>query len=162
MSDFAGRALHVNNKIHKSEILHSEHNLAIAYLLKSYDKFYGDVEMCVDVYTRQCSVMVTSKDVALMAATLANGGINPKTKKRIVKEKNVNYILDHMELNGLYNQTEQLMKTDGVYAKSGIGGILMLVIPGVMGVGIVSPPLNKYGNSVKGILTMKMLMKYIS
>ena len=162
MSDFAGRALHVNNKIYKSEILHSEHNLAIAYLLKSYEKFYGDVEMCVDVYTRQCSVMVTSKDVALMAATLANGGINPKTKQRIVKEKNVDYILDHMDLNGLYNQTEQLMKTDGVYAKSGVGGILMLVIPSVMGVGIMSPPLNKYGNSVKGILTMKMLMKSIS
>jgi glutaminase len=106
--------------------------------------------------------MVTSKDVALMAATLANGGINPKTKQRIVKEKNVDYILDHMDLNGLYNQTEQLMKMDGVYAKSGVGGILMLVIPGVMGVGIVSPPLNKYGNSVKGILTMKMLMKCIS
>ena len=67
-----------------------------------------------------------------------------------------------MDLNGLYNQTEELMKTDGVYAKSGVGGILMLVIPGVMGVGIVSPPLNKYGNSVKGILTMKMLMKSIS
>lgn len=162
MSNFAGRKLHINNKIYKSEILHSEHNLAIAYLLKSYDKFYGDVEMCVDVYTRQCSVMVTSKDVAIMAATLANGGVSPKTKKRIIKEKNVNYILDHMDLNGLYNQTEQLMKMDGVYAKSGVGGILMLVIPGVMGVGIVSPPLNKYGNSVKGILTMKMLMKSIS
>ena len=162
MSDFAGRALHVNNKIYKSELLHSEHNLAIAYLLKSYDKFYGDVEMCVDVYTRQCSVMVTSKDIALMAATLANGGVSPKTKKRIIKEKNVDYILDHMDLNGLYNQTEELMKTDGVYAKSGVSGILMLVIPGVMGVGIVSPPLNKYGNSLKGILTMKMLMKYIS
>jgi glutaminase len=162
MSNFAGRTLHINNRIYKSEILHSEHNLAIAYLLKSYDKFYGDVEMCVDVYTRQCSVMVTSKDVALMAATLANGGVSPKTQKRIIKEKNVDYILAHMELNGLYNQTEQIMKMDGVYAKSGVGGVLMLVIPGLMGVGIVSPPLNKYGNSVKGILTMKMLMKSIS
>jgi glutaminase len=151
--------LHVNNKIYKSELLHDEHNLAIAYLLKSYNKFYGDIETCVDVYTKQCSVMVTSKDVALMASTLANGGINPKTKKRLVKENNVEYILDHMDLNGLYNQTEQLMTQDGIYAKSGVGGIIMLVVPGVMGIGIVSPPLNKYGNSVKGILTMKMIMK---
>ena len=126
------------------------------------ERFYGVPETVLKTYTKQCSVMVTSKDIALMAATLANGGVSPKTKKRIIKEKNVDYILDHMELNGLYNQTEELMKTDGVYAKSGVSGILMLVIPGVMGVGIVSPPLNKYGNSVKGILTMKMLMKYIS
>jgi glutaminase len=161
MSEFADRALHINNKIYKSELLHDEHNLAIAYLLKSYNKFYGDVETCVDVYTKQCSVMVTSKDVALMSATLANGGINPKTKKRLIKENNVEYILDHMDLNGLYNQTDQLMTLDGIYAKSGVGGIIMLVVPGVMGIGIVSPPLNKYGNSVKGILTMKMIMKYL-
>jgi glutaminase len=106
MSIFAGRQLHVNNKIYKSELLHNEHNLAIAYLLKSYNKFYGDIETCGDVYTRQCSVMVTSKDVALMAATLANGGVNPKTKQHIIKPRNVKYILDHMVLNGLYNETE--------------------------------------------------------
>ena len=75
MSAFAGRQLHVSNKIYRSEILHSEHNLAIAYLLKSYNKFYGDIDECVDVYIRQCSVMVTSKDVAIMAATLANDGV---------------------------------------------------------------------------------------
>ena len=157
MSDFAGRALHVNNKIHKSEILHSEHNLAIAYLLKSYNKFYGDIDECVDVYTRQCSVMVTSKDVAVMAATFANDGVNPKTKKRIIKANNVKYILDHMALNGLYTETDKWMKEVGIYAKSGVGGILLLVVPGVMGIGIASPPLNKNGNSAKGIQTAKMI-----
>ena len=158
MSNFAGRSLHVSNKIYKSELLHSEHNLAIAYLLKSYNKFYGDIEMCVDVYTRQCSVMVTTKDLALMAATLANNGINPKTKKQLVKGSNVAYVLKHMELNGLYNETDKWMEDVGIYAKSGVSGTLMLVIPGVMGIGIVSPPLNKYGNSVKGIMTAKMLI----
>jgi len=161
MSAFAGKNLHVSNKIYKSELLHDEHNLAIAYLLKSYDKFYGDIEMCVDVYTRQCSVMVTSKDVAVMAATLANGGINPKTQKRVIKAKNVEYILDHMELNGLYNETDKWMKDVGIYAKSGVGGILLLVIPGVMGIGIVSPPLNKFGNSAKGIKTANMISNII-
>jgi glutaminase len=153
MSEFAGRKLHVSDKIYKSELLHSEHNLAIAYLLKSYGKFYGDVEKTLDVYTQQCSVMVTSSDIALMAATLANGGINPKTKNKLVSKRNVKYILDHMELNGLYNETEQWMENYGIHAKSGVSGILLFVVPGKMGIGIVSPPLNKYGNSVKGIKT---------
>jgi glutaminase len=157
MSNFSGRQLHVNNKIYKSELLHDEHNLAIAYLLKSYNKFYGDIETCVDVYTRQCSVMVTSKDVAVMAATLANGGINPKTKQQIIKPQNVKYILDHMELNGLYNETEKYMSEIGIIAKSGVGGVLLLVVPGVMGIGIISPPLDKFGNSFKGIKTAKMI-----
>ena len=153
MSEFAGRKLYVNNKIYKSELLHSEHNLAIAYLLKSYGKFYGDVETCVDIYTRQCSVMVKSSDIAIMAATLANGGINPKTNSKLISKKNVKYILDHMELNGLYNETDDWMKKYGMHAKSGVGGVLLCVIPGKMGIGIISPPLNKYGNSVKGIKT---------
>jgi glutaminase len=161
MSNFAGRQLHVNNKIYKSELLHDEHNLAIAYLLKSYNKFYGDIETCVDVYTRQCSVMVTSKDVAVMAATLANGGINPKTKQRIIKQQNVKYILDHMELNGLYNETEKYMSEVGIIAKSGVGGVLLLVVPGVMGIGIISPPLDKFGNSFKGIKTAKMISELL-
>ena len=153
MSEFAGRKLYVSNKIYKSELLHSEHNLAIAYLLKSYGKFYGDVETCVDIYTQQCSVMVKSTDIAIMAATLANGGINPKTNSKLISKKNVKYILDHMELNGLYNETDDWMKKYGMHAKSGVGGVLLCVIPGKMGIGIISPPLNKYGNSVKGIKT---------
>jgi glutaminase len=157
MSNFAGRQLHVSNKIYKSELLHDEHNLAIAYLLKSYNKFYGDIETCVDVYTRQCSVMVTSKDVAVMAATLANNGVNPKTKQQIIKPANVKYILEHMALNGLYNETEKYMSEVGLIAKSGVGGVLLIVIPGVMGIGIISPPLNKFGNSFKGIKTAKMI-----
>ena len=157
MSNFAGRQLHVSNKIYKSELLHDEHNLAIAYLLKSYNKFYGDIETCVDVYTRQCSVMVTSKDVAVMAATLANNGVNPKTKQQIIKPENVKYILEHMALNGLYNETEKYMSEVGLIAKSGVGGVLLIVIPGVMGIGIISPPLNKFGNSFKGIKTAKMI-----
>jgi glutaminase len=157
MSNFAGRQLHVSNKIYKSELLHDEHNLAIAYLLKSYNKFYGDIETCVDVYTRQCSVMVTSKDVAVMAATLANNGVNPKTKQQIIKPANVKYILEHMALNGLYNETEKYMSEVGLIAKSGVGGVLLIVIPRVMGIGIISPPLNKFGNSFKGIKTAKMI-----
>jgi glutaminase len=161
MSDFADKKLHVNNKIYKSEILHAERNLAIAYLLKSHDRFYGDVETCVDVYTKQCSTMVTSRDVALMAATLANNGKNPRSGIQLVKKVNVSYILKHMSVAGLYDETPKWMDTVGYPAKSGVSGLLMIVIPGVMGIGIVSPPLNKFGNSVKGIKTAQLISKLL-
>ena len=157
MNDFACKKLSVNNKVYNSEISNSQHNLAIAHLLKSYNKFYGDIDTCLDVYTKQCSVMVTTEDVALMAATLANNGINPKSKKRLVKPENVKYILKHMALDGIYNDNYSWLKKSGVYVKSGVGGIILLVIPGVMGVGITSPPLNKFGNSTKGIQTAKKI-----
>ena len=83
MSDFAGRKLHYSHSVYNSEISNSSHNMAIAYLLESYKRFYGDVTTTVDVYTKQCSAMVTSDDAAIMAATLANRGVNPKTNKHI-------------------------------------------------------------------------------
>lgn len=159
MSAFAGRTLHMNEKIYLSEINNAEHNLAIAHLLKSYNMFYGEVHPCVDVYTQQCSVMTTSQDLAIMAATLANKGVNPKTKKRIVDSKYISYILNHMEENGLYEESNHWMEQIGFPAKSGVGGGLLVVIPGIMGIGIFSPRLNKHGNSVKGIKTMKLLSK---
>jgi glutaminase len=157
MSDFADKKLYVNDQIYKSEFSHVEHNLAIAYLLKSYNRFYGDVKTCVGVYTKQCSVMVTTQDVALMAATLANNGIHPITKQKLVSKTNTAYIIDHMILNGLYNETNKWNKEVHLPAKSGVSGLLLIVVPGVMGIVIVSPPLNKYGNSVKGIKTAKLI-----
>jgi glutaminase len=162
MSDFADKKLHISNKIYKSEILHAERNLAIAYLLKSHDRFYGDVETCVDVYTKQCSVMVTSRDLALMAATLANNGKNPKSGKQLIKKSNVEYILNHMSVAGLYDETPKWMDTVGYPAKGGVSGLLMIVIPGVMGIGIASPPLNKFGNSVKGIKTALKIVELLN
>jgi len=161
MSDFCDKKLYVNQQIYKSEFSHAEHNLAIAYLLKSHNRFYADVNTCVDVYTKQCSVMVTTKNVALMAATLANNGINPITKKRLVSKTDTDYIIEHMTLNGLYNETNNWNKEVNLPAKSGVSGLLLIVVPGVMGIGIVSPPLNKYGNSVKGIKTAKLISKLL-
>ena len=157
MSAFAGRKLRIDKNIYTSEINNVEHNLAIAYLLKSYNMFYGDVQQSVDVYTRQCSVMTTSQDLAIMAATLANKGVNPKTKKRIIDTKYISYILKHMEENGLYEESDHWMSQIGFPAKSGVSGALMIVIPNVMGIGIYSPRLNKHGNSDRGIKTMKLL-----
>jgi len=161
MSKFAGTKLHVDKKIYKSEILSSSHNLALAYLLDSYDRFYAPVEESVDIYTKQCSVMVTCENLAVMAATLANKGINPKTKKRVIHNKNIPYILNHMYIDGLYSGTDAWMKDVGLPAKSGVSGLIMIVVPGVMGIAIVSPPLDKNGNSYKGIKTAKLLVKAI-
>ena len=161
MSEYAGRKLYVSHKIYRSEMSKIDHNLSIAYLLKSYGRFYNDVETCVDVYTQQCSTMVTSQDVAVMACTLANGGVQPTTGKRVATKKHVDYIIDHLCLNGLYNETDAYMKNVGLPAKSGVGGVLMIVLPGIMGISIISPPLNEYGNSVKGIQTAKEISKLL-
>jgi glutaminase len=161
MSQFAARALHINQKIFASEFLHAEHNLAIAYLLKSEKRFYGDVFTTVNAYTQQCSAMVTSSDVAIMAATLANFGLNPVTKKQVASIKTVEYILDHMLVAGLYNDTDNWMSKVGLHAKSGVSGILLIVVPGIMGISIISPPLNKYGNSFKGIKTAAKIAKLL-
>jgi glutaminase len=161
MSQFAGRSLHINHQIFASEFSHSEHNLAIAYLLKSNKRFYGDVNTTVNAYTQQCSAMVTSSDIAIMAATLANLGLNPKTNKRLTSIKTVEYILDHMLVAGLYNDTDNWLTKVGLHAKSGVSGILLIVVPGIMGISIISPPLNKYGNSFKGIKTATKIAKLL-
>jgi glutaminase len=101
--------------------------------------------------------MVSSKDIAVMAATLANNGTNPITHKKILNEEKTDYIIEHMGEHGLYNESDSWWKKTYFPAKSGVGGIIMIVIPGIMGIGIVSPPLDKYGNSYKGLETGKLL-----
>ena len=162
MSKFAGRELTYSQSVYKSEITNSDHNKALAYLLNSYWRFYGDVLQTLDTYTKQCSTLVTSKDVAIMAATLANSGVNPKTREKVLDAKFVPYILSHMATNGLYEYSETWLTQVGLPAKSGVGGILIIVVPGVMGIGIVSPPLDFHGNSAKGIITAVSLSKILN
>jgi glutaminase len=159
MSSFAGKKLKINYRIYHSEMDFIHHNKGIAYLLYSYNRFYGDVDTVVDVYTKQCSVMVSSKDVALMAATIANYGVNPSTKERLLTKKQCEFIIDCMIEGGLYNYSNEFYSKVGIPAKSGVGGVIMLVIPGVMGIAIVSPPLDKNGNSAKGIKTAELISK---
>ena len=159
MSKFAGRKLTYSYPIYRSEITHIDHNMAIAYLLKSYNRFYGDVHSSVDVYTKQCSALVTSQDCAIMGATLANKGVNPKTGEKVIDKKFLPYILQHMASIGVYEYSETWMTNIGIPAKSGVGGALILVVHNVMGIGLFSPPLDKHGNSSKGILTAQLLSK---
>jgi len=157
MADFAGRKLSYSKKTFDSEMENLDHNLAIGYLLKSYGRFYGEVLPTVTAYTKQCSTMATSQDLAIMGATIASYGVNPKTGKRVIDKKFIPYILTHMATNGMYGYSETWMTHVGVPAKSGVGGAIMIVIPGLMGITVISPPLDVHGNSVKGILAAKML-----
>ena len=157
MEDFAGRKLRVNEHLYLSEYKTSQHNRKLIDKLVSYDRFYGDPQTVLKTYTKQCSVMVTSKDIAVMAATLANNGTNPITHKKLINEEKANYIIDHMSHHGLYNESPMWWEKTYFPAKSGVGGVIMIVIPGIMGIGIVSPPLNNYGNSYKGVETGKLL-----
>lgn len=162
INDFAGRKLKVNDHLFKSEMSTNDHNLSLAYLLKGYNRFYGDVIPCVEAYTKMCSLMVTSKDASIMAATLANKGLNPLTRKNIIDKDKVQYILTHMLTNGMYTESEKWMTDIGLPAKSGVGGMIIIVVPGVMGIGIVSPPLNKAGNSYKGTIAAKMIAEKLN
>ena len=149
--DFAGRKLNFNEKVYHSEIGNLDQNLSIAYLLKHYNRFYApDVMRTVQAYTRMCSVNATSADLAVMAATLANNGVNPLTLERCLPKTLVPYIIDHMVKNGMYTESPEWHDRIGLPAKSGVGGAIIMVVPGVMGIAIVSPPLNKAGNSFKG------------
>jgi glutaminase len=161
MSDYAGRKLHVNMSVYKSEHGDSDHNMGLAYLLSSYKRFYGDVAETVDVYTKMCSVNVTSQDLALMAATLANDGINPVTSKRVIAKRLVPYIVQHMVSHGMYTESHQWHEEVNLPAKSGVGGAIIIVVPGIMGIAIVSPPLNAAGNSFKGTKTAKLMSEKI-
>jgi len=127
-------------------------------ILKNMEDFAGrKLKVNEKTYTKQCSVMVSSKDISIMAATLANNGVNPITHKKLISQDKTDYIIEHMSDHGLYNETPTWWEKTYFPAKSGVGGIIMIVIPGVMGIGIVSPPLNKYGNSYKGVETGKLL-----
>jgi len=159
MDNFAGSKLEFSERVYRSEMDNNDHNLGLAYLLNSWGVFYSDVEEAVSVYTKQCSVLVTSEDLATMASCLANKGINPRTGKRVIARDNIKYILSLMLSDGMYQESGEWVIHVGLPAKSGVGGGIMIVAPGKYGIGIVSPPLNKMGNSAKGYLVAKLISK---
>ena len=157
MEEFAGEKTKLNKKVYISEATHNEHNHELIMNLMKFGRFYGDIKTCIESYTKQCSYMFSSKNIAVMAATLANYGVNPITKKRLTSRENAEYAVEHMAEHGMYNQAPIWWKETCMPAKSGVGGIIMIVLPGIMGIGIVSPPLNSYGNSTRGVDTGRML-----
>jgi len=148
-SDFAGRPISVSDEIAESERATNFHNRAIAWLLLTGGYMYCDPMEACDVYTLQCSTLVTAVDLAIMGATLANGGINPVTGKRVIAQANVSHVLALMAMEGLYTSSGDWAYNVGLPAKSGVGGGLVAVSPGNLAIAAYSPPLDKDGNSVR-------------
>lgn len=148
-SDFAGRPLEVNQEVYKSESDTNQRNQAIGMLMYAYGLIKDNPARATDLYTRQCSINVNAKDLAMMAATLANGGKNPVTKKQVVDQKHVAKVLAVMATAGLYDDSGKWLFHTGLPAKSGVGGGIIAVSPGKFGIAAFSPPLDAAGNSVR-------------
>lgn len=147
---FAGRPLGVDEQVYKSESETNTRNRAISWLLKANEVIPGDPMEALDLYTRQCSVAVTARDLAVMGATLANGGMNPVSKRQVVSPETAARALSIMLTAGFYETTGDWSYNVGVPAKSGVGGGIVAVVPGRYAIGTFSPPLDEAGNSVRG------------
>ena len=148
-NDYAGRSLTVLQDVYKSESDTNQRNQAIAMLMYAYGHIKANPQQACELYTRQCSVGVNAKDLAMMAATLANGGRNPVSKKQVIDAKYVPNILAVMATAGLYDDSGKWLYATGLPAKSGAGGGIIAVSPGKFGIAAISPPLDAAGNSVR-------------
>ena len=154
-SDFAGRPLKINQEVFKSESDTNQRNQAIGMLMYAYGHIKSNPGQATDIYTEQCSISVNAKDLAIMAGTLANGGTNPVTKKSVLDTKYVPKVLAVMATAGLYDDSGKWLYRTGLPAKSGVGGGIIAVSPGKFGIAVISPPLDKAGNSVKAQKTIE-------
>jgi glutaminase len=149
--------LFFSKRIYHSETETNTRNHAIAQLLKAHNMLSGDPQDILDRYTKACSVMVTTKQLALMGATLANNGVNPMTKKQVVSPSVTRDVLSQMLVNGLYEKSGTWFVKIGVPAKSGVSGGLLAIIPNKMAIAVFSPPLDSTGTSVRGQKVIKAL-----
>ena len=148
-SDFAGRPLTVDQEVFESEAATNQRNQAIGRLMLAYGFITEEPDRATDIYTEQCAISVNAKDLATMAATLANKGTNPVTGKQAMKAENVPEVLAVMATAGLYDDTGKWLYWTGLPAKSGVGGGILAVSPGKFGIAVVSPRLDEAGNSVR-------------
>ena len=151
LSAFAGRSLDVDEAVYSSEIEHAHRNLAIAHMLRSHDILTENPTGVVEGYTRQCSLLVTVQDLAMMAATLANYGVQPVTGEQVVPKTVVRQVLSVMFTCGMYNAAGDWATQVGIPAKSGVGGGIIGAVPGQLGLATFSPRLDVHGNSVRGV-----------
>lgn len=151
LSGFAGRPLTVDESVCASEMAHAHRNLAIAHMLRSHGILDDDPRVVVDGYIRQCAVLVTARDLAVMAATLANHGLNPLSGERVVSETVIRQVLSVMATCGMYDAAGDWATQVGIPAKSGVAGGLIGALPGQVGIATFSPRLDTHGNSVRGV-----------
>ena len=148
-NDFAAAELQLNMPVYISEANDNLRNQAIAHLLKAYDRMYFDPVQATDIYTKQCAINVNAQELAIMAATLANGGTNPISKRKVVSPETSSFTMSIMATAGLYDDSGQWLYAVGLPGKSGVGGGIIAAAPGKFGIAVISPPLNAVGNSVK-------------
>jgi glutaminase len=150
LSRFAGRELLLDEEVYESEAATNFRNRGIAHLLDSYGRMYCDPDVATDTYTRQCSLAVTAKDLGVMAATLADGGVNPITGDRVISADNCKRVLAVLATAGLYERSGDWLFEVGLPGKSGVSGGLVTISPGKGGLATFSPPLDEAGNSIRG------------
>jgi glutaminase len=153
---------YLGENVYQSETSTNQHNQAIAKLLQSYDLMFDDPLESLDVYTKECSIMVTAEQLALMGATFANKGMNPLTKKQVIEPEYVQGALSMMTVAGLYENSGEWWFKVGLPAKSGVGGGIVAVLPGKMAIAVFSPPLDDSGNSVRGQAAIEKLSKKLN
>lgn len=157
----AGRRLELDHDVYASEKATGSRNRAIAYMLQSFGVLDDDPDDVLDVYFRQCSFNVTATDLARMAATLARGGVNPMTGRRVTNAAVVRRTLSVMVTCGMYDAAGDWVSAVGMPAKSGVGGGIVAVLPGQLGIGVYSPLLDARGNSVRGVLLCRSLSEQL-
>ena len=162
ITDLCGSAPVLIDELYKSESETNFNNKAIAWLLKNYDRIYDDPDMSLDLYTRQCSLGVTAKQLSVTGATIANMGVNPVTKQTVFDAEIAPKVTSLISTVGFYERTGDWMYTAGIPAKSGVGGGVLGVLPGLFGVSAFAPPLDESGNSVKAQLAIKYIMNELN
>ena len=150
-SRYAGRRLDWDEAVYRSESATADRNRAIGYMLRSFGILGDDLQDVLELYFRQCSISVTCRDLGVMAATLANNGVNPLTGERALREEYVPNVLGVMASCGMYNSAGEWIYRVGLPAKSGVGGGVIAVLPGQLGIAVFSPRLDAHGNSVRGM-----------
>ncbi|MGE3310340.1 MAG: glutaminase A [Limisphaerales bacterium] len=158
---FAGRDLGIDEAVFRSESETGHRNRAIGHMLRNFGILETDPIPVVESYFRQCSISVTCRDLAIMAATLANRGVNPLTGKPALRGEYVESVLSVMETCGMYDSAGRWVYEIGMPAKSGVSGGIVAVLPGQVGIGVFSPPLDPQGNSVRGIRVCRALSRYL-
>jgi glutaminase len=157
VSAYAGRPLAIDQAVFESERSTGHRNRAIGHMLRSYGIVEHDPEPALELYFKQCSLLVDGRDLALIAATLANGGVNPVSNVRAVRAEFIGPILSVMTTCGMYDFTGEWVYRVGMPAKSGVGGGIIAVLPGQLGIGVFSPLLDPRGNSVRGVKVCEAL-----
>lgn len=157
LSRFAGRDLELDDEVYGSEAETNLRNQGIAHLLDGYGRMYFDPDAATEVYTRQCSLLVSAHDLAVMGATLADGGINPVTGERAIEAHTCKRVLAVLATAGLYEHSGDWLYEIGIPGKSGVSGGIVAIAPGKGAIGVFSPKLDDAGNSVRGQRLVKNL-----